>query len=350
MKKSFFKILRILFFAILVLAAFNYKLVCYGFSQLFGQMHILMNTRPVSEVIADTGTSAKVRNQLLFIDEVRRYAMDSLGLENSSNYTSFYDQHGKPVMWVVTGSMPYQLKAKEWWFPVVGNVSYKGFFDEQSALKEQELIREHGYETDIYSPSAWSTLGFFRDPVLSEMLNRGPGRLSELIIHELTHATVYLESSVDYNENLATFIGEKGAAAFLASKYGAADSVYIKYTGMLSDEVIYTNYMVRAAKKLDSLYRSFDITLSVYEKTYLKYKCIAGIMHGLNRQQFSNPRRYYFDFKKSRLPNNTEFLSFLRYRNKQDHFKKLYESKYNSDIRKFIAALKEDETIFLLNK
>lgn len=337
MKKNIINFLKFVCFLVLLLALWNYKLVFYGVGQLNGQLKILCKTVPVAEVIKNPETSQEVREKLLLIEEIRRFAMDSIGLKNSDNYTTYYDQKDKPLMWVVTGCKPYSLEAKKWKFPFVGEVSYKGFFKEHRAKKEEQLVKQQGYETDIYSPSAWSTLGYFTDPVLSNILKRGPGRIADLIIHELTHSTIYLESSVEFNENFATFIGEKGAERFLNSKYGHDSEEAVRFRNYLEDEEIYSDYMMGSARSLDSLYRSFSPTLTTKEKATLKYQKIADIMLGLGKLNFHSPQRYKHDFVKNGLPNNTDFMAFLRYRKKQDNFSKVFEEKYNSDLKAFMT-------------
>jgi len=337
MKKNILNFLKFVCFVVLVFALWNYKLVFYGVGQLNGQLKILCKTVPVAEVINNPETDKVVKEKLLLVEEIRRFAMDSLGLKNSDNYTTFYDQKDKPLMWVVTGCKPYSLEAKKWNFPFVGEVSYKGFFKEHRAKKEELLVRQQGYETDIYSPSAWSTLGYFTDPVLSNILKRGPGRIADLIIHELTHTTIYLESSVDFNENFATFIGEKGAERFLNFKFGVGSEESIKFRNYLDDEETYSGYMMLSARNLDSLYKSFSPTLSTKEKANLKFKKIADIMLGLGNLNFHSPQRYKHDFVKNGLPNNTDFMSFLRYRKKQDDFSKVFIEQYDSDLKAFMA-------------
>src|SRR5688572_1455211 len=159
MRKLFLRILEVAVALLLFFGVWNYELVQYGFRQLTGQLHIIWNAKPVSEVMQDPKLNSENFKKLKLVEEIRRFAMDSLQLKNSQNYTTYYDQHEKPIMWVVTGCLPYELKEKEWWFPVLGHVSYKGFFFESYALIEEAKIRNQGYETNIYSPSAWSTLG-----------------------------------------------------------------------------------------------------------------------------------------------------------------------------------------------
>ncbi|HMT28502.1 MAG TPA: aminopeptidase [Bacteroidia bacterium] len=349
MANKIINFLKFLLFLVLLIAVWNYKLVLYGVQQLNGQLKIVCKSVPVAEVINDPDVKPETKEKLVLIEEIRRFAMDSLGLTNSDNYTTFYDQKEKPLMWVVTGCKPYSLEAKKWKFPFVGEVSYKGFFKEHRAKKEELLVKQQGYETDIYSPSAWSTLGYFTDPILSNILKRGSGRIAELIIHELTHATIYLESSVDFNENFATFIGELGALKFLEFKYGIESQEVIKYQNFLEDEELYSSYMMVSSKKLDSLYKSFTPSYSVKAKATLKYKLIAEIMLGIDKLNLHSPQRYRHDFKKSPLPNNTDFMAFLRYRKEQEKFKIVFEDIYHSNLKAFIADIvvksKNEETL-----
>ncbi len=336
-------IFRRAFCLILILLAgfliYQHKLVWYGIGQLSGQLKIIYNAVPVSEVINHPDTNDSIRSKLLLIADARKFAIDSLGMKDSKNYTTYFDQKNKPLIWVVTGCKPYEMKAKEWWFPVIGNVSYKGFFDEEKARHEEARIRREGYDTDIYSPSAWSTLGYFKDPVLSNMLRRGPGRLAELIIHELTHATIYLKSSVTFNENFATFVGEQGAELFLLNRYGPESDELKRYRNFLHDENLYGNYMMQAAQQLDSVYKTFSSDMSTYEKAKLKYNHIAAVMAGIQHLPLNFPERYTFDFTKQSLPNNTEFMAFLRYRKELAIFNDVLENIYGGSLKNLVTDL-----------
>lgn len=330
--------LGILLILILILAAINYRLVIYGLEQLTGQLRIIRGAVPVERILSDPKVNDKVKEKLKYTEVVRRFAMDSLGLENSRNYTTYFNQQGKPVMWVVTGCLPYEMKAKEWWFPIIGKVSYKGFFKEEKALREEEKIRSEGFETGVYNPSAWSTLGFFTDPILSEMLKRGPGNLAELIIHELTHATLYLESNVDFNENFATFIGEQGAIQFLRYRYGEESRELQRYRDMLSDDRLYQNYMLFSANRLDSLYKSFNETSSIDEKEKAKQAMITEIMNGIAQLPFRIPERYQRKLKTDRPINNTDFMSHLRYHKDQEMLQMVLQNSFRGDLRQMIKT------------
>ncbi|MFM2191003.1 MAG: hypothetical protein RL491_1389 [Bacteroidota bacterium] len=334
-KKAFLALIT-LFFIIIV---WNHELVIYGIRQLRGQLKIVTNAVSIEELRQNGRTDSLTLSKLAYIDEVRRFAVDSLGLENTDNYTTYFDQNKKPIMWVVTGSLPYEFKEKTWWFPFINTVSYKGFFSENLALQEATSIEKEGYESDIYSPEAWSTLGFFTDPVLSNMLNRGPGKLAELIIHELAHATVYLPSEVDLNENLATLAGEDGAKRFLLYKYGAESTEYKRYANRLRDDEVYYRHMMLGYHRLDSLYSEFKPTDNTSYKAEKKYRLIAEILLGINSLPISDLNRYRYDFEKGKLPGNPDFIAYSRYRGGLEKLDSVLKFRYQQDIGKMLREI-----------
>lgn len=338
--------MRVIRWFLILLASFitiyvllNFKLVTYGIQQLRGQMHIINNARAVDNVIKEKTVSNEYIAKLLLIQKIKKFAVDSLGLNNSSNYTTFYDQQNKPVLWVLTACPPFKMKPYEWHFPLLGKVSYKGFFKKENGLKEEKELKDQLYDTELSTTSGWSTLGWFNDPVLSNMLKRTNGQIAELIIHELTHATVYLAGSVEYNENLATFIGEQGATRFLKATYGSNSLEIESYLFYKSDEEIFGNYMLSACNRLDSLYNSFS-DQSFREKLRLKYTFITELIFGINKLPLHFREKYIFHFPGSRLPNNPWFLSFKRYRSRQIEMEKKLNVNFNGNLKLYINSIK----------
>src|SRR5690349_14303260 len=185
-----------------------------------------MDAEPVEECLQDPTFPDSLTRKLRLMDEIRAYAIDSLGLNDTDNYKTLYDQKGEEIMWVVTACEPFKLEAKQWKFPVVGSVPYKGFFDRRLAVELKDELDKEGWDVSIRNPGGWSTLGWFTDPILSKMLGRSEGDLANLIIHEMSHATIFVKDSIDFNENLATFIGDRGAERFLIHKHGLHSQAY----------------------------------------------------------------------------------------------------------------------------
>lgn len=315
------------------------EMIGYGYAQLKGQLHIVWEARPVEEVIADPATPDSIRKKLQLIQEIKQFATDSLGLTPSNNYSTFYDQRGKPALWVLTACEPFRMQAFEWKFPFLGAVSYKGFFIKEKGKPEEAFLKNQGYDTEYAPTGGWSTLGWFKDPVLSNMLRRSDGRLAELIIHELTHGTYYKAGAVDYNENLATFMGEQGAMRFLRAKYGNDTTALHTYRNYLEDEMLFGAYMLHAVASLDSLYAGFTATQTPGEKARLKMLRIYRICKGIDTLPLHTPERYRFNMAVDPLPNNAWFMGYSRYRKLQTGFEKELKSAGN-DLRRWLRMKK----------
>lgn len=322
-----------------LLILWNLKLVVYGLGQLRGQLDVVWNARPVAEVMADPAFPDSLKAKLTLIQEIRRFAIDSLGIQNTDNYTTIFDQKGKPILWVVTACDPYELKPHQWEFPMLGSVPYKGFFDSTKAVTEEKIWKDQGLDTDIGTVAGWSTLGWFKDPILSSMLYRPPGRLANLIIHELTHGTLFIKDNVEYNENLADFVGDEGAKLFLIHKYGKDSPEYKRYEGNKVYREKYYTHILRGARQLDSLYKSIAPQLVKAQKDTLKYRMIGQIIHSADTLTIDGkPSPLGWD---GPLPNNTFFMDYIRYRARQNQFADEFRTKFNSDFKRYFEYLKK---------
>lgn len=342
MKKAFRYLFYLLLFAlscIVIWAIFNWSLVSYGLGQLQGQLQIVRKARPLEEVLLDKDFPDSLKAKIRFVDVIAHFASDSLGLKRSENYTTLYDQRNKPLLWVITASEKYKFKAYQWHFPVLGNVSYKGFFDYEKGAIEDSLLQIDGYDTDYGEVSAWSTLGWFKDPILSNMLRRSDGQLAELIIHEMTHATVYLKSNVDLNENLASMIGEEGAVRFLTSHFGKESKQLEDYLFRKADYDLFSKQMLLARDQLDSLYKTFG-NLPVNQKEKLKSEMIVKIVSSLDTVSFHNKKRYSSLFE-MRKPNNAYFMNFVRYDSQKEEMRIELNMKFQSDIVAYLKSIEE---------
>lgn len=335
MKKAALLVILLLTFLI----AWYWSLVLYGINQGLGQLNIVWNARPIDEVLQDPSFPDSLKSKLLIIDEIRDFAIDSLGLTDSDNYKTVYDQQGEELMWVVTASEPFQLKAKVWDFPIVGTVPYKGYFDKEKALAEMKQLKDEGWDVSVRNPGGWSTLGWFTDPILSAMLERNEGDLASLIIHEMVHATIFIKDSVEFNENLASFIGDSAAYDFMAAKYGRESEAYITYHQEAIDHQRYSNHILRGSITLDSLYKTFTQNDSYDFKKNKKDEIIKKIVSNMDTLTLY---RYKIPTEKfaNRLPNNDYFLAYRRYQSKQGNFKSELEGKYKGDLRVMIRDYK----------
>lgn len=332
---------NLLFFCLMLLCLIRHELIIYGISQGKGQLNIIWKAQPVAEILKDETFPDSLKQKLLLISDIKNYAVDSLGIKPNSSYTTVYNQHGKPILWTITASEPFKLKAKEWTFPFLGTVSYKGFFNKKALQKEYLQLVKNNYDIDIYSPSGWSTLGWFNDPILSNMLLKSEGSLAELIIHELTHGTLYVKNDVTFNENLANFIGTKGADQFLIFKYGRNSKQCSSFEQNKTDGKIFTKYILEGSDKLDSLYASFSSYNNDAIKKEKKKKLITKIVLGVNKLPLYKKRNYFSYSLQAFAEGNAFFMSFSRYDSQYELFEKDFKEHYNSDLKRYLKAMKE---------
>lgn len=321
-----------------ILVLIFHALIGYGIEQGLGQLRIIREARPVTEVMNDPAFPDSLKQKLRLIDEIRQYAIDSLGLNDTENYKTLFDQKGQEVMWVVTACEPYHLRPKTWRFPVVGTVPYKGFFDKDKAIAEAKKLKEEGLDVAVRNPGGWSTLGWFTDPILSGMLNRGDGDLASLIIHEMVHATLWVPDSVTFNENLASFIADTAAYDFLRYKYGKQSKPYEQYLYEDRDYRKFSKHILRAANFLDSTYEAMDDATPIEKKKQVKDSAIHRIISTMDTLHLflnAQPSKRY----QGRLPNNTYFMMYRQYQVQQPKFKEEFGKNFEGNVKKYIEYL-----------
>ncbi|MBO0934726.1 aminopeptidase [Fibrella aquatilis] len=319
------------------------EVVSYGYMLVKGQFTMLYEARPVPDVLADAAVPDSVKTRIQLIQAIKQYAVDSLGLNQFKNFTTYYDQTGKPLTYMLIASDRYALKPLMHNYPIVGAFPYQGFFGLDNAKRADSLLRLQGYDTQIHLGAAYSTLGFFKDPILSSFLKYSEGRLAELIIHEMTHGTLFIKSSLEYNENLANFVGDYGADRYMAQKYGRTSSQYRDYVASNVYYEHYNDHVLRGTNRLDSLYKSFKPSTPVAVKDSLKWTLISQIVattDTLPGRSANGSAAKRVPSKKD-LPNNAYFVSFLTYNKQQNRFKTEFVNQFGSDFPRYLAHLKQ---------
>jgi predicted aminopeptidase len=183
----------------------------------YEQSKILLARRDITSVIEDPATSVESREKLRVVLDARAFS-ERIGLNPGGSFKSFAEVSRDPLAWVVVASRRDAFALHTWWFPVVGTVPYKGFFDKSDAEAQVRELQALGYEASIRGTEAFSTLGWFDDPVVSTTLKNAPSRIANTVIHESVHTTVWISGSVSFNESLANFIGSQGASAFFSDR------------------------------------------------------------------------------------------------------------------------------------
>ena len=195
---------------------------CYYLHLASGQASLLWARRATDDVVADDATSARLREQLSLVDRARHFA-STLGLEAGGRYTSYVDWPGDRIVTTVVATRPGEVEPRGFDFLLVGRLPYKGFFDRELAEEEARSLEAEGLDVCLVPVTAYSTLGWLDDPLTAPMLRRDDDtRLVETVLHELVHATVFVDSQPDWNEGTARFIGQEASIRFFADDPGQA--------------------------------------------------------------------------------------------------------------------------------
>ena len=191
---------------------------CYYGHLAEGQIRLLWNRQPLEEASQDTAHSRDVRALLGLVEEVRQFG-GRLGLEVKDQYTSYVDWPKDRIVTTLVRTRGDRLESVPWWYPMLGQLPYRGYFDRAQAEAEAERLRqEEGFDVCISGVAAYSTLGWLDDPVTRPMLTRGAANLVETLFHELVHATAFFPGEAEFNEGVAQFIGQQAAIRFFAAQ------------------------------------------------------------------------------------------------------------------------------------
>jgi predicted aminopeptidase len=246
----------------LLLVSCNLLSGCYSLKQGTAMLGYLRRAVPLESLIEGEAVSAEnteAEKNRLFVErvqDIRRYATEELGLNLGKNYTRYVKIDRDYLAAVVSACAADSFTRHEWKYPVVGAMPYKGFFKIEDARRERAKLEKKGLDVWIRGVEAFSTLGWFKDPLYSYMRDYPADRLAGLIIHESLHATVFIKGQGQFNEELAEFVGSEGARMYTESRFGADSG---EYRDMLADETDnrrYVSFIQELIKELNELYES----------------------------------------------------------------------------------------------
>ncbi len=176
-----------------------------------GQIDLMLRARDLDRAVADPHVPARIRGLLAQVGAIKKFG-ERHSLRPTGNYHRYVELDRPVVVWVVQASDPLRFHSKTWWFPIVGRVPYLGWFERDAAYDFARELREEGLDVDVGGAEAYSTLGWFDDPVLSTMISDGDeaiGELADVVLHESVHATLYVDGQTRFNESLAEFTSDR---------------------------------------------------------------------------------------------------------------------------------------------
>jgi predicted aminopeptidase len=194
----------------------------------YEEARILARREPIARLVNNSTLDAETRGKLQVVQEARRFAVDSLGLTADESFTTYSRVDSDTLVLVLSAAFRDSLALRTKWWPVVGRVPYQGYFDFDAARAAQAKDEAAGFDTDLRPASAFSTLGWFNDPLLNTTLRADSTQLVNTVIHELVHSTVWIPGDAVFNESFANFVGSYGALAFFRAKGDAAAMARIR--------------------------------------------------------------------------------------------------------------------------
>lgn len=316
---------------------------CYTLKQGTAMLGYLGRAVPLESLLepdtADGTEAAEIEKNRLFVEcvqDIRRFATEELGLSMTKNYTRYVRIDRDYLAAVVSASATDSFSRYEWKYPVVGAMPYKGFFNVKDVRRERDRLEKKGLDVWIRGVDAFSTLGWFRDPLYSYMRDYTPAQLANLLIHESMHATVFLKGQVQFNEELAEFVGTEGARLYMESRFGVDSEEYQSMTNAEENNRRYVDFIQGLIAELQALYNSGQEKADILRE---KGRIITAAQERFDaeyKQNFTNENYRTFAI----LPVNNAYLELYRlYYAEDTFFAGLYE-RSGRNLPAFIAAAK----------
>ena len=224
----------------------------YYYQAVRGHISVWNRQRPISEIINAPSTSDHLRERLKLVLELREFARTNLYLPPGKHYLRYANLGRPSVVWNVSAAPRFSLSAKSWWYPVAGAATYRGYFDKELAERYAQRQRRLGLDAHVGGVSAYSTLGWFHDPVLNTFLFDSESDLAELLFHELAHQRVFLPGDTEFNEAFATTVAQEGTRRWLLLRRNS-DALHA-YDRQLDAERAFVSLVSKTRQALENLY------------------------------------------------------------------------------------------------
>jgi predicted aminopeptidase len=305
------------------------------------QFSMMSSRVSITEAFQSPNLNDVQKQKLLLTEKARVFAFEKLKLKKTDNYNSFIDLKRPYVTWVVHAAEKWQMKNYEWKYPIVGAMPYKGFFTEAEAKAEAEEMLKQGFDTYVRGVSAYSTLGWFTDSLLSSMLRYKNHDLVNTIIHEITHTTIYIKNNSDFNEQLAVFIGNKGTELFYKDLEGP-DSATLKLIAEENeDDRLFSEFITAELMSLEKWYVENPESLA---KNEVARTARLNEIHDRFEKDLQPKLKttVYAKFTKEKM-NNARMGLYKTYMQNLNDFEDAY-IRHDSDLLKFIEVVKKLES------
>ena len=297
---------------------------------------ILWRREPITDFLEKPGIVADTKEKLGLVLAVRDYADKTLKMNVGGSYSSYSYVDRPDLTYILTAVPKTELKPYTWWFLFVGRVPYKGYFSIEDANRAAAELQREGYDTVIRTTAAFSTLGWFDDPLLSHLLRYDQVTLANVIFHELLHNTLYVKGSAAFNESLANFVGGHAAIDFFRDKFGEGSAEHQRAVLAWQDELEFADFLEGVTNTLNTLYAR---NIPLEDKLRLREEVFARSKREW-ASRFADPQSYRsHDFLQQPL-NNAVIIQYTLYLENLRLFEALYDAEGKS-LTRLINSIRE---------
>lgn len=298
-----------------------------------GQFEVLHKRKAIKDILAENDIPDKMRNKLVTVLQIRDFSSNELGLPDNNSYMTYTDLERDYVIWNIFANEEFSLEPVNWCYLIVGCLSYRGYFSRADAERHATQLQEQGYEIYLGGVSAYSTLGWFDDPVLNTMLQWSDIRVASVIFHELAHQQLYIKNDTEFNESYADAVSRIGVIKWLENKKNK--KLLQQHLRSLKQEDEFTNLVTRYKSQLSHLYNSdkSEVIKRKLKKNLLQEMKNEYIVMSNTWQE--NPYKTWF----LNGINNAKLASVVTYRKYVPAFLDIYQ-KLNNNLTRFYSFSK----------
>ncbi|MBN1412284.1 MAG: aminopeptidase [Spirochaetales bacterium] len=320
--------------AVLFLSAFT---GCYYINEGTQLFSIYGQAQEIDKLLESGDLSKEEKELLLLVKEIKHFAVKKLGLKENRNYTTYVKIDKDYLADVVSACASDSFTQYNWFYLFMGDMPYMGFFKKEDAVAEVNRLKNEGYDVFAREVDAFSTLGVFSDPIFSYMKDYSLFSIASMLIHEQTHATLFLNQYVNFNENLASFTGDQGALIFIEDKYGAESEEYRKSVAEMEDFEVFTRLLKELYEELDVVYKS---GITKEEKLKEKKRIIEDWKKSYKERFSENFKTQRYERIPEMPINNALLCTIMNYTDNSKVFYDLYHTQ-GDDLIKTFAIIKD---------
>jgi len=292
----------------------------YYLQAMSGQNKLMKSRQDIQSLLNDPATPAGLAGHLQTAEQIKEFAQDELGLPIDGSYSSYVEVEGEALVWNVVATGEFSLQPKKWCFPVAGCVPYRGFFEKQKARQSADRLSQKGMDVIVSPAAAYSSLGWFNDPLLSTMFSGSDSRLAAYLFHELAHQRLYVKSDGLFNEGYANFVEETGVRSWL--EFNQRPEELQRWQQLREVSRDFSSLVGKARADLNGLYRSNETNDAMRQQKAAIFTALEHDYQQLSDEKWQG-KSYYSSWFKEPL-NNARLALYNTYEGSHCAFQGLW--------------------------